>query len=86
MRFLVRKVISVVFLANFFLAALAFVTMDMDLTSGGARDFLDGVIDTYEAVGFGSMAAGVGVVSAVLLGLWLAAGRLGFFRRLRRSS
>lgn len=48
------------------LASICFFTMDTDLGSGGLRAFLNYCIDAYEVVGFGEMAIGFGIVTALL--------------------
>jgi hypothetical protein len=64
-RKVLRRVVVVLFAAHVVSASLSFVAMDADLDEyfGTIRNL---TIDSYEFLGFGEFAVGVGLVTAVL--------------------
>ncbi len=64
-----------VFIAHVILAVAAFLTMDLDLAWKPLRDTLNALIDMYELVGFGVFPVGIGAVTLVLAGVWIALAR-----------
>jgi len=55
---------------HLFLSGAVILTMGLDFQVAGFGEARDALIDGYEAIGFGMLFVGIGLVGAVLALLW----------------